>query len=57
MAVHLITNETVRSDLQAAYAAQEWPQAYAILLNYITVTSDPIFTPELKFCFVANKRI
>jgi hypothetical protein len=33
MAEHLIADETVRSNLQAAYAAENWPLAYTILLN------------------------
>jgi hypothetical protein len=34
MAEHLIADESIRSNLQAAYAAQQWPHAYAILLSY-----------------------
>jgi hypothetical protein len=51
MAEHFISNQTVRNNLQAAYEAENWPLAYTILLNYMNVTSDPIFTPELKFWF------
>lgn len=51
MAEHLITDETVRSNLHSAYIAENWPLAYSIVLEYMAKHPDPIFTPSLKFWF------